>query len=139
MKQGGLAPWAPRAPSPLQERSLATTAMSRSALWAACAAAVVAGSLIACAANGSAKSAGNGKQGGNQAVDEKIKIATFAGGCFWCMEPPFDKVDGVISTISGYTGGLTPTGAKDPTATRDRASWDSRPVSVQPFSAAAIS
>ena len=31
--------------------------------------------------------------------------AIFAGGCFWCMEPPFDKVDGVISTTSGYTGG----------------------------------
>jgi len=33
--------------------------------------------------------------------------ATFAGGCFWCMEPPFDKVDGVVSTTSGYTGGRT--------------------------------
>jgi methionine-S-sulfoxide reductase len=32
-------------------------------------------------------------------------IATFAGGCFWCMEPPYDKLDGVISTTSGYTGG----------------------------------
>ena len=32
-------------------------------------------------------------------------VATFAGGCFWCMEPPFDKLDGVISTTSGYTGG----------------------------------
>ncbi|OGI63601.1 MAG: peptide-methionine (S)-S-oxide reductase [Candidatus Muproteobacteria bacterium RBG_16_60_9] len=31
--------------------------------------------------------------------------ATFAGGCFWCMEPPYDKLDGVISTTSGYTGG----------------------------------
>lgn len=31
--------------------------------------------------------------------------ATFAGGCFWCMEPPFDAVDGVISTTSGYAGG----------------------------------
>jgi peptide-methionine (S)-S-oxide reductase len=31
--------------------------------------------------------------------------AIFAGGCFWCMEPPFDKVDGVVSTTSGYTGG----------------------------------
>lgn len=29
----------------------------------------------------------------------------FAGGCFWCMEPPFDKTDGVISTTSGYSGG----------------------------------
>ncbi len=34
--------------------------------------------------------------------------ATFAGGCFWCMEPPFDKLDGVLSTISGYTGGRKP-------------------------------
>lgn len=32
-------------------------------------------------------------------------VATFAGGCFWCMEPPFDKLDGVLSTTSGYTGG----------------------------------
>lgn len=31
--------------------------------------------------------------------------ATFAGGCFWCMEPPFDKLEGVISTTSGYMGG----------------------------------
>ena len=31
--------------------------------------------------------------------------ATFAGGCFWCMEPPYDELDSVISTISGYIGG----------------------------------
>ena len=31
--------------------------------------------------------------------------ATFDGGCFWCMEPPYDELEGVISTISGYTGG----------------------------------
>ena len=34
-------------------------------------------------------------------------VATFAGGCFWCMEGPFDKLEGVISTTSGYTGGHT--------------------------------
>ena len=31
--------------------------------------------------------------------------ATFAGGCFWCMEKPFDELEGVLSTTSGYTGG----------------------------------
>jgi peptide-methionine (S)-S-oxide reductase len=34
-------------------------------------------------------------------------VAIFAGGCFWCMEPPFDKLPGVTATISGYTGGRT--------------------------------
>ena len=37
----------------------------------------------------------------------ETRTAIFAGGCFWCMEPPFDKLEGVISTISGYTGGHT--------------------------------
>lgn len=41
--------------------------------------------------------------GGAQA--ETIRTAVFAGGCFWCMEPPYDKLDGVIATTSGYTGG----------------------------------
>ena len=36
---------------------------------------------------------------------EGLAVATFAGGCFWCMEPPFDKVEGVKSTTSGYAGG----------------------------------
>jgi peptide methionine sulfoxide reductase msrA/msrB len=35
----------------------------------------------------------------------KLEYATFAGGCFWCMEPPFDAVPGVYSTTSGYAGG----------------------------------
>lgn len=40
--------------------------------------------------------------GGSMITQEK---ATFAGGCFWCMQPPFDKAQGVISTTVGYTGG----------------------------------
>lgn len=41
----------------------------------------------------------------------KTEKATFAGGCFWCMEPPYDRIKGVISSTSGYTGGKT----KNPT------------------------
>ncbi len=36
---------------------------------------------------------------------EGLAKATFAGGCFWCMQPPFDKLEGVVSTTAGYTGG----------------------------------
>lgn len=39
------------------------------------------------------------------AAAAQTALATFAGGCFWCMEGPFDKLDGVLSTTSGYTGG----------------------------------
>lgn len=37
----------------------------------------------------------------------QLEKATFAGGCFWCMTPPFEKLDGVKEVISGYTGGHT--------------------------------
>ncbi|HKZ97602.1 MAG TPA: peptide-methionine (S)-S-oxide reductase MsrA [Hyphomicrobiaceae bacterium] len=38
---------------------------------------------------------------------EGLAVATFAAGCFWCVESDFDKVEGVVETISGYTGGHT--------------------------------
>jgi peptide-methionine (S)-S-oxide reductase len=37
--------------------------------------------------------------------ETNLEKATFAGGCFWCMEHPFDEIPGVVSVISGYTGG----------------------------------
>ena len=40
---------------------------------------------------------------------EKLETAIFAGGCFWCMESPFEKVPGVKDVVSGYTGGNNPT------------------------------
>ena len=43
--------------------------------------------------------------GKDQSSSDRFAKATLAGGCFWCMEPPFDKLDGVISTTVGYTGG----------------------------------
>jgi peptide-methionine (S)-S-oxide reductase len=39
------------------------------------------------------------------ATPEKRAVATFAGGCFWCVEADFDKVPGVLSTTSGFIGG----------------------------------
>ena len=34
-----------------------------------------------------------------------LMLATFAGGCFWCMQPPFDHLPGIVKTTVGYTGG----------------------------------
>jgi peptide-methionine (S)-S-oxide reductase len=69
--------------------------------FAVIAAAAIAGAWISAAA----------AQAPAKAPPPGAAIATFAGGCFWCMEPPFDKLPGVISTTSGYTGGKT----KNPT------------------------
>jgi len=46
-----------------------------------------------------------------QTPSGEVARATFAGGCFWCMEQPFDELPGVVATTSGYTGGqkLDPT------------------------------
>jgi peptide-methionine (S)-S-oxide reductase len=56
--------------------------------------------LLAFAALGAAPAGGDPKQ-----EAPKTATAIFAGGCFWCMEPPFDALAGVLSTTSGYTGG----------------------------------
>jgi len=40
--------------------------------------------------------------------DRRLEKATFAGGCFWCMEEAFEAVEGVVSVTSGYTGGRKP-------------------------------
>jgi peptide-methionine (S)-S-oxide reductase len=44
-------------------------------------------------------------KGGDLAMDKRTEIATFGGGCFWCMEAVFERIDGVKSVISGYAGG----------------------------------
>ncbi|HEX2977629.1 MAG TPA: peptide-methionine (R)-S-oxide reductase MsrB [Candidatus Babeliales bacterium] len=40
------------------------------------------------------------------ALDQKTEKATFAGGCFWCMVAPFEKLQGVVSVVAGYAGGI---------------------------------
>jgi len=49
--------------------------------------------------------AATGKVSGEESVRKNLKKATFAGGCFWCMEKPFEENAGVLEVISGYTGG----------------------------------
>jgi methionine-S-sulfoxide reductase len=44
-------------------------------------------------------------------ADAELMKATFAGGCFWCMQPPYEKLKGVVKVTVGYTGGHT----KNPT------------------------
>jgi peptide-methionine (S)-S-oxide reductase len=62
-------------------------------------------SLLAAGAPAATSAAKPGADG------RKLEKATFAGGCFWCMEEALDKVAGVVSTTSGYIGGRT----KNPT------------------------
>ena len=49
---------------------------------------------------------------------ESIKTALFAGGCFWCTESDFEKLDGVIEAISGYSGGTAETATYDQTSSK---------------------
>jgi len=57
----------------------------------------------------------------------KLEKATFAGGCFWCMESPFDTLPGVISVTVGYTGGTL----KNPTYEQVSAGGTGHAESVQ--------
>ena len=66
------------------------------------------GLCLALAASAGVLRAEGGAEGSTRRAEPPaagLAVATFAGGCFWCMEPPFDKLDGVVSTTSGYTGG----------------------------------
>jgi peptide methionine sulfoxide reductase msrA/msrB len=53
----------------------------------------------------------NGENNSNEINRDNLQAAVFAGGCFWCLEPPFEQLDGVEEVLSGYTGGTV----KNPT------------------------
>ena len=59
--------------------------------------------VVACSAG--SNGAGSADEAEPTKAESGQAVAVFAGGCFWCMEPPFDNLTGVISTTSGYAGG----------------------------------
>lgn len=64
--------------------------------------------VLACSNNPSESGAGSVSEPEaekKEVFSSKTQLATFAGGCFWCVEVPFEDLDGVISVISGYSGG----------------------------------
>ncbi len=63
---------------------------------------------LALAACGSNEQAQQRPQTAPPSDPATLQKATFAGGCFWCMEPPFEKLRGVVDVVSGYTGGTGP-------------------------------
>ena len=68
--------------------------------------ALLAGALLAAGAACSSPTAGRSQAApATRTAPSGAAVAIFAGGCFWCMEPPFEKLDGVYSVVSGYTGG----------------------------------
>lgn len=62
-------------------------------------------------------------------VAQSSATAVFAGGCFWCVEADFDKVEGVLETVSGYIGGEAATANYD-TVTRDKSTGHYEAVEV---------
>lgn len=68
----------------------------------------------------------------NVAAQAENKVAIFAGGCFWCMEGPFDKLDGVLSTTSGYTGGTLENPTYEDTSTGKTGHYESVQIEYDP-------
>ncbi|MEL6214557.1 MAG: peptide-methionine (S)-S-oxide reductase MsrA [Pseudomonadota bacterium] len=67
--------------------------------------AIAAIALAALILNTRAQSDAASQSSSSASEPSDVAVAIFAGGCFWCMEPPFDKLPGVLETTSGYTDG----------------------------------
>jgi peptide-methionine (S)-S-oxide reductase len=71
---------------------------------------IIAGSFLSCAQKSPATTTlpkDNNTNMSNTTTPKDTEVATFANGCFWCTEAIFEELDGVISAVSGYSGGQT--------------------------------
>ena len=84
---------------------MTTTSMTRRVLLVAIATMLTLGCTNGAGARTTSKKSSSSSGAAVKALPKGAKVAIFAGGCFWCMQPPFDKLAGVISTSVGYCGG----------------------------------
>lgn len=61
-----------------------------------------------------------------------LELATFAGGCFWCMVKPFDELPGIASIVSGYTGGHTENPTYDSVGTKTTGHYEAVQITFDP-------
>ena len=68
----------------------------------------------------------------SSAAYAETKTAVFAGGCFWCMEKPYDEIEGVLRSTSGYTGGIKETATYEMTSTGKTAHYEAIEIEYDP-------
>lgn len=64
----------------------------------------------------------------------QFKLATFAGGCFWCMVSPFDEQQGIHRVVSGFTGGHAGNPTSDEVHTHKKGHYEAVQITIQLFS-----
>ena len=72
------------------------------------------------------------KNNHSEEINGYFEKATFAGGCFWCMESAFEELDGITEVISGYTGGHTDSPTYEEVSTGKTGHYESIQVSYNP-------
>ncbi|RLQ95500.1 peptide-methionine (S)-S-oxide reductase MsrA [Falsibacillus albus] len=65
-------------------------------------------------------------------MSKQHELATFAGGCFWCMVQPFDQQPGIISVVSGYTGGHVKNPTYEDVKTGDSGHYEAVQITFNP-------
>lgn len=68
----------------------------------------------------------------NHTLNTNRELATFAGGCFWCMVSPFEELPGIHSIISGYTGGYTDNPTYEEVCSRDTGHYEAVQITFDP-------